>query len=130
MSETLLSLNFLKARLSSEQQAELAVALGICLECGGKLCRMADGENVCTKCGLVWSSSENLAQNIPFPEEQREKDFEGHWQPPNALGFLKSLGDPALENSSRGGKALMRVLALSQRHDGPGHKGYANPHSY
>jgi len=114
LSEVTVSLDTLRSKLLPDQQAELALTLGLCLECGGSLRRSLDGEVCCSKCGLVWDS-QNTAEYIPFPErEQLEKgDFEQHWQPVNALGFMKSLGDPCLENSGKGGKALMRVLAKS-----------------
>jgi hypothetical protein len=113
MAANLLSFDFIRGRLSAEQLEELAVSLGICLECGGGLV-VRDGEVVCSRCGLVWSV-ENTADYVPFPEDGEDdgaaKCFEGHWQPGNTLAFLKGLGDPALANGK--GKALMRVLAKS-----------------
>jgi hypothetical protein len=98
--------------LTFEQQAELAVSLGFCLECGGKLCKKADGEVICIKCGIVWTM-EAFSEAASFPEENYAESacYEGHWQPGNTLAFLKGLGDPALANNGR--KALMRVLAKS-----------------
>jgi len=114
MAANLLSFDFIRGRLSVEQLEDLAVSLGICLECGGGLV-VRDGEVVCSRCGLVWSV-ENTADYVPFPEDGEDdvgavKCFEGHWQPGNRLAFLKGLGDPALANGR--GRALMRVLAKS-----------------
>jgi hypothetical protein len=114
MAVNLLSFDFVRSRLSVGQLEDLAVSLGVCLECGGGLV-VRDGEVVCSRCGLVWSF-ENTADYVPFPEcgEAEGVDgssFEGHWQPGNTLAFLKGLGDPALANGK--GKALMRVLAKS-----------------
>jgi hypothetical protein len=102
----------IRKRLTREQQAELAVQLSFCLECCGKLCKKADGEVVCVKCGLFWTV-EAFNEAIPFPEDNYAEGacFEGHWQPGNTLAFLKGLGDPTLANGK--GKALMRVLAKS-----------------
>jgi len=110
----LLSFDFIRGRLSAEQLEDLAVSLGICLECGGNLV-FRDYELVCSQCGVVWGV-ENTADYVPFPEYESADGgegsrFEGHWQPCNTLAFLKGLGDPALANSR--GKALMRVLAKS-----------------
>ncbi|MEM2995593.1 MAG: hypothetical protein QXI91_06245 [Candidatus Bathyarchaeia archaeon] len=63
----LISADFLRRRLSSEQLGELCLALGMCLECGGSLVRV-EGEVVCVKCGMVWGF-ENVEEAIPFPEE-------------------------------------------------------------
>ena len=114
MAANLLSFDFIRGRLSPEQLADLAVSLGICLECGGNLV-VRDYELVCSQCGVVWSV-ENTADCVPFPEYEEAVNvegshFEGHWQPGNTLAFLKGLGDPALANSR--GRALMRVLAKS-----------------
>jgi hypothetical protein len=113
---TLLSVDYIRSRLSSEQVEELSVLLGVCFECGGRLKR-ADGEVVCEKCGRVWGF-ENVDENIPFPESgEGDSDgavhFEGHWQPGSSLCFLKGLGDPALDNVGRG-RGLMRVLAKAR----------------
>jgi len=110
----LLSFDFIRGRLSPEQLEDLAVSLGLCLECGGNLVSR-DGEIVCSSCGFVWAV-ENTAYYVPFPEYEsadggERNHFEGHWQPGSTLAFLKGLGDPALANSR--GKALMRVLAKS-----------------
>jgi len=114
MAANLLSFDFIRGRLSAEQLEDLAVSLGLCLECGGSLA-VRDGEVVCSHCGLVWSV-ENVDESLPFPEDGEDGDgvakcFEGHWQPGNRLAFLKGFGDPALANCK--GKALMRVLAKS-----------------
>jgi transcription initiation factor TFIIIB Brf1 subunit/transcription initiation factor TFIIB len=114
MAANSLSFDFIRDRLSREQLEDLAVSLGLCLECGGGLV-VRDGEVVCSRCGLVWGF-ENTADYVPFPEDGEDGDgatkcFEGHWQPGNTLAFLKGLGDPALANGK--GKALMRVLAKS-----------------
>jgi len=114
MAVNLLSFDFVRSRLSAGQLEDLAVSLGLCLECGGGLV-VRDGEVVCSRCGLV-GSVENTADYVPFPEygEAEGVDgsrFEGHWQPGNTLAFLKGLGDPALANGR--GKALMRILAKS-----------------
>lgn len=109
----LISADFLRSRLSSEQLEELCLALRICLECGGSLASV-DGEVVCVKCGRVWSV-ENAVEVVPFPEgdsDGADSHFEGHWQPGSSLCFLKGLGDPVLENSGHG-RGLMRVLALA-----------------
>ena len=114
MAANLLSFDFIRGKLSTEQLADLAVSLGVCLECGGNLV-VRDCEVVCSRCGLVWAF-ENTADYVPFPEYEETgkfdgSRFEGHWQPCNTLAFLKGLGDPALANGR--GKALMRVLAKS-----------------
>ena len=114
MAANLLSFDFIRGRLSAEQLADLAVSLGICLDCGGNLVSR-DGEIVCGSCGLVWAV-ENTADHVPFPEYEEAGNvegshFEGHWQPGTTLAFLKGLGDPVLANGK--GKALMRVLAKS-----------------
>jgi len=114
MAANLLSFDFIRGRLSSEQLEDLAVSLGVCLECGGNLVSK-DGEIVCSSCGLVWAV-ENTADYVPFPDYESADGgegsrFEGHWQPGNTLAFLKGLGDPALANGK--GRALMRVLAKS-----------------
>jgi transcription initiation factor TFIIIB Brf1 subunit/transcription initiation factor TFIIB len=114
MAVNLLSFDFVRSRLSVGQLEDLAVCLGLCLECGGGLV-VRDGEVVCSRCGLVWSA-ENTVDYVPFPDDGEDGDgvakcFEGHWQPGNTLAFLKGLGDPALANGT--GKALMRVLAKS-----------------
>jgi len=116
MAANLLSFDFIRGRLSPEQLEDLAVSLGICLECGGNLV-VRDCEVVCSRCGMVWGL-ENTADYVPFPEYEEAGNvegshFEGHWQPCNTLAFLKGLGDPALANSRGKGKALMRVLAKS-----------------
>lgn len=73
----LISSDFLRSKLSSEQFEELCLALGMCLECGGSLVR-ADGEVVCVKCGMVWGF-ENVEEAIPFPDEgEARAHFEGH----------------------------------------------------
>jgi len=110
----LLSFDFIRGKLSTEQLEDLAVSLGVCLECGGNLV-VRDCEVVCSRCGLVWAF-ENTADYVPFPEYEEASNFdgsrfEGHWQPCNTLVFLNGLGDPALANSR--GKALMHVLAKS-----------------
>ncbi|MEM2912477.1 MAG: hypothetical protein QW146_08240, partial [Candidatus Bathyarchaeia archaeon] len=113
----LISVDFLRSRLSSEQLEELCLALGTCLECGGSLVTM-NGEVICVKCGMVWGS-ENVSRTVPFPEDECEgadSHFEGHWQPGSSPCFLKGLGDPALENNGRG-RGLMRVLALAPGRD-------------
>jgi len=111
---TLLDIDFLRSKLSAEQIDELSLTLRMCLECGGSLQRAIDGEIVCGKCGRVWGF-ENVNESIPFPEEGGgNSHFEGHWQPGSSLCFLKGVGDPALQNSGRGG--LMRVLALAPAH--------------
>jgi transcription initiation factor TFIIIB Brf1 subunit/transcription initiation factor TFIIB len=114
MAANLLSFDFIRGRLSPEQLEDLAVSLGVCLECGGNLV-VRDCEVVCSQCGLVWTV-ENTADYVPFPEYEETGKFdggrfEGHWHPCNTLAFLKGLGDPALANGR--GKALMRVLAKS-----------------
>jgi len=66
MAANLLSFDFIRGRLSAEQLEDLAVSLGICLDCGGNLVSR-DGEIVCGQCGLVWAI-ENAADYVPFPE--------------------------------------------------------------
>jgi hypothetical protein len=110
----LLSFDFIRGRLPPEKLEEFAVSLGVCLECGGSLV-VRDCEVVCSQCGVVWGV-ENTADYVPFPEYEEAGNFygshfEGHWQPCNALAFLRGLGDPVLANGR--GKALMRVLAKS-----------------
>jgi hypothetical protein len=73
---------------------DLAVSLGLCLECGGELVRR-DGEVVCSRCGLVWGV-ENVAESLPFPEDDTAggaASFEGHWQLGNRLAFLNGSDD-------------------------------------
>lgn len=103
----LLSIDFLRERLTPEQLEDLSLTIGMCLECGGQLKR-SNGEVVCGECGRVWSV-ENVDDNVPFPEDE-DPHFEGHWQPGSSLCFLKGLGDPALDNNRRE-KGLMRILA-------------------
>ena len=92
MAANSLSFDFIRDRLSREQLEDLAVSLGLCLECGGSLV-VRDGEVVCSRCGLVWSV-ENVAESLPFPEDGEDdgavKCFEGHWQPGNTLAFLQT----------------------------------------
>jgi len=89
----LISLNLLRSRLSWEEQRQLALALNMCLECGGRLKQGKDGEFACSRCGLVWGYN-GFDMQVPFPEEAEEKgDFENHWHPPCSLAFLKGLGD-------------------------------------
>ena len=110
--DAFVSLDFLRSRLPADLLEELALFLGLCFECGGRL-RRIDGEVVCEGCGRVWGY-ENVDESVPFPEGGNDGDspFEGHWQPGNSLCFLKGLGDPTLENNGRG-RSLMRVLALA-----------------
>ncbi|MEM2512709.1 MAG: hypothetical protein QXU81_00090 [Candidatus Bathyarchaeia archaeon] len=91
-----ISLDFLREHLSRDQQTDIALALEMCLECGGGLRRLGDGEVVCERCGVVWcENEESLESRIPFPEfdDAAEKGhYEMHWQPECNLAFEKGLG--------------------------------------
>ena len=70
MAANLLSFDFIRGRLSPEQLEDLAVSLGICLECGGNLV-VRDCEVVCSRCGMVWGL-ENTADYVPFQSMRRQ----------------------------------------------------------
>ncbi|MEM1590313.1 MAG: TFIIB-type zinc ribbon-containing protein [Candidatus Bathyarchaeia archaeon] len=107
---TLRFINFLRQRLSWDQQAELAASLGLCLECGGRL-KHSNGEVVCGRCGLVWREGDN-DERIPFPEFEDASEnghYEVHWNPGSSLSFHKGLG------THIDSQTLIQILSRSEK---------------
>lgn len=98
-------IDFLRKRLSWDQQVEVALALDMCLECGGSL-RHLNSEVVCERCGLVWRE-DNSEKRIPFPEFDDavgDGHYEMHWNPECSLAFARGLG------TSMGSRSLAQIL--------------------
>lgn len=102
-------LKFLNERLDKETKRQVALELGLFLECGGKLQETRDGEVVCSRCGLVWNDGGfQIGDQIPFNDEMDERgDYENHWHITSTLSFEK-IGSPTLDRYK-----LYRVLAKS-----------------
>jgi hypothetical protein len=85
------TLDFLREKATKATLQILALEVGLCFECGGKL-QEKDGELACTGCGVVWGNGALEDNHIPFGKDSQSKDFEGHFSPPNQLAFNKGMG--------------------------------------
>lgn len=105
-SEPLLSLSFLRSRISPDLQEAFVEDTRTCLDCGGKV-TLKDDELACTSCGRVWSELVQVEDDrIPIEEGAVGKAHaEGNYSPGSELAFGHGLG------AGLDGRGLFRILA-------------------
>lgn len=106
--EPLLSLSFLRERISAEFQGQFVEDTGTCLDCGSGTV-LKDGELVCSRCGRVWSEKVDIEDEaIPFESSSTEVGHsESHYNPPSQLAFGKGMG------GFIDGRQLFRIVATA-----------------